>query len=765
MIGKFIAPAGAGTPSPKGIYIAGNFNNVVYDPNSYSFANLGLLNSDFTYDPSFKPFFNSGITTSSLINSIIEQPDGKILVAGSFTLYKNFTTVSRALRLNSDLTLDAGFVTANGINVAPVTMALQSDGKVLLGGFFTTHGVTSYNRIVRLNSNGSLDTSFVIGTGFSEVVRDIKIQSDGKILVGGNFTSYNGTSANRLIRLNIDGSIDSSFNIGTGFPSTVRKIKIQSDGKILVAGDFISFNGSSATSRQRCTRLNIDGSFDTAYIRTDSIAGAILDVDLLSNGDIIVAGTAGSNPPITVKRYSSSGVLNTSFQQVGMQTGASSNDVVTSIEILPDDKIILTGSFTAYNGRVTQNIVQINSDGTIFKVLPFQLNFQGFGSMHMDRCKVLSTGKIMIGGSRKIVSNFTSMQYFPNILKLNTYNNVNFSDIKSQQTLSLFPGGEIKLAVTKNGERYIGFAEVNSEGNFLRKFNSDGSFQFGFNGVSSITNGIVRDMLILPDDSMILGGAFTSYKGFMLSNNGKIIKEDSNGVVDSNFVTNIGTGFNLDVRSLALGNGGKIYVGGGYSSLNGNVGIRGLTRLNQNGTVDTSYTNSVTWGMISNIGPVKIIELSDGKILATGAFSSVGGFGRNGIVRLNSNSTVDTAFSTGTGFASLTSTVFPRSMTVQSSGKIVVVGEFFSYNGVNATRIIRLNTDGSVDNTFNSGIGFNATARDIASLPDGKMIVVGDFNNYNDNNIDGYCVLDVDGGFIETGIRLNSSASSIFIRE
>ena len=112
-------------------------------------------------------------------------------------------------------------------------MAIQSDGKILVGGTFFTYNGVSANRVIRLNSDGSVDNTFVTGTGFNNYVLSIVIQSDGKILVGGGFTAYNGVSANRIIRLNSDGSIDNTFVTGTGFDNYVYSIAIQSDGKIL----------------------------------------------------------------------------------------------------------------------------------------------------------------------------------------------------------------------------------------------------------------------------------------------------------------------------------------------------------------------------------------------------------------------------------------------------------------------------------------------------------------------------------------------------
>src|SRR5690606_1792281 len=95
---------------------------------------------------------------------------------------------------------------------------------------------------VQAQTDGTLDTSFNIGTGFNSDVNVITKQDDGKILVGGTFTTYNSTTQNRIARLNTDGTLDTSFTVGTGFDGVVRAITKQDDGKILVGGDFTSYN-------------------------------------------------------------------------------------------------------------------------------------------------------------------------------------------------------------------------------------------------------------------------------------------------------------------------------------------------------------------------------------------------------------------------------------------------------------------------------------------------------------------------------------------
>jgi uncharacterized delta-60 repeat protein len=164
--------------------------------------------------------------------------------------------------LNSDGSRDTGFVTGTGFNSTVEAIAVQSDGKILVGGFFTTYDGVTQNRITRLNSDGSRDTGFVIGTGFNSTVNVIALQSDGKILVGGSFTLYNGGAEIYITRLNTDGSRDTGFVTftSTGFSSTVRVIVVQPNGKILVGGDFTSYKG---VTRRRIAILNTDGSSPT----------------------------------------------------------------------------------------------------------------------------------------------------------------------------------------------------------------------------------------------------------------------------------------------------------------------------------------------------------------------------------------------------------------------------------------------------------------------------------------------------------------------
>jgi uncharacterized delta-60 repeat protein len=325
----------------------------------------------------------------------------KIIAGGTFTTY-NGSSQNRIIRLNADGTIDTSFVIGTGFNTGTALGILtQSDGKIVVGGSFTAYNGTAQNYITRLNSNGTRDTSFTIGTGFNNLTRAIAIQSDGKIVAGGNFTSYNGTTQNRITRLNSDGTRDTSFTIGTGFNlGQINSVAIQSDGKIVAGGNFTSYNG---TFQSRITRLNSNGTRDTSFtIGTGigSLSPNVIKVIIQPNGKILVGGRFSSYNNTTsnsIVRLNSDGSIDTSFTTgAGMSAGN-----VTTLAIQSDGKIVVGGTFTDYNGVTDQNyIIRLNVDGTLDDTF---LAYPGFNNS-VNALRVESNDKILVGG------NFTAFQ-------------------------------------------------------------------------------------------------------------------------------------------------------------------------------------------------------------------------------------------------------------------------------------------------------------------------------------------------------------------
>ncbi|NJL14379.1 MAG: delta-60 repeat domain-containing protein [Microscillaceae bacterium] len=311
--------------------------------------------------------FNTSSGLDSGVLKVLRQPDGKIIVAGGFARFFDQPT-SNILRLNPDGTLDESFDTGTGFNDAVYNLELQADGKILAGGIFTSFNGIARNGLARLNPDGSLDTSFEVGTGFNDWVYTIKVLEDGKILVGGAFTNYNGTARNRIIRLNADGSNDTNFNPGTGFNSWVIDMAIQEDGKIMLVGNFGTYNG---TNRSKIVRINPNGLIDTSFnpgsgfFNTSQIYAVLIQPD----GKILAGGSAESYNGTgrdRVFRINPDGTLDNTFF-IGTTFGAyrGPNGTVRTLALQPDGRIIAGGDFTVHGSFTRRRITRINTNGSI----------------------------------------------------------------------------------------------------------------------------------------------------------------------------------------------------------------------------------------------------------------------------------------------------------------------------------------------------------------------------------------------------------------
>ncbi|TAF59292.1 MAG: hypothetical protein EAZ58_13765 [Flavobacterium sp.] len=163
------------------------------------------------------------------------QTDNRLVVGGAFS--QVFSVVDNAASNNIYRSgalegVNIGFNIGSGFNNHVYALGLQADGKIVVGGIFTRFNGINANRIIRLNTNGSIDAGFNVGLGFSSNVNAIAIQTDGKIIVGGSFAGFGASTVNGIARLNADGSLDASFNIGTAFNDAVNTIALQADGKI-----------------------------------------------------------------------------------------------------------------------------------------------------------------------------------------------------------------------------------------------------------------------------------------------------------------------------------------------------------------------------------------------------------------------------------------------------------------------------------------------------------------------------------------------------
>jgi len=379
------------------------------------------LNSDGTKDNSFDNSigFAGGI---ALISAI--QSDGKILVGGGFTSYKG-VTANKIIRLNSDGTKDTSFDNSIGFDFAVQSIEIQSDGKIVLAGNFTTYKGVSANGIIRLNSDGTKDTSFDNSVGFDSFCRSLQIQSDGKILVGGNFTTYKGVSANRIIRLNSDGTKDTSFDNSIGFNNSVEALALQSDGKILVGGNFTTYKGVSAN---RIIRLNSDGTKDTSFDNSIGYDNLVNEIVVQSDGKIFVGGaftTYKSTNAQQINRLNSNGTIDSSFDALtGFQGG-----LIESILVNTDGSIFVGGVFTTYRNWQCLFFTKLESNGNLSTILQVQgvglpSDIQYCPSNDSFYCSVANAGYLIqiSGDGQSILQNFITLPVATQRTYSSTYN-------------------------------------------------------------------------------------------------------------------------------------------------------------------------------------------------------------------------------------------------------------------------------------------------------------------------------------------------------
>lgn len=305
------------------------------------------LNSGGDVDPTFVS--DVGIFAQATATAV--QPDNKTTVAGTFTR-ANSTERTNLARFNADGTTDITFDTGTGFNNSPAKIVVQTDGKILVAGPFSTFNGNTVSGLVRLNSNGTLDGSFA--PVITSVV-GVELEPDGKVLVFGEFTTINGSNKARLARLNTDGSVDNSFNpqIATG---TVYSAIQESGGKYIVGG---AFTGVDGFNRSNLVRLNSNGSLDQTFTATG--VTTINDVRPAAGGKYVCISGAGS--PTGLIRRNNDGSADATFRTNTFL--GNSDPRLYAMLMQPDGTIILGGNFYSINGTSRNNIARFDANGNL----------------------------------------------------------------------------------------------------------------------------------------------------------------------------------------------------------------------------------------------------------------------------------------------------------------------------------------------------------------------------------------------------------------
>jgi uncharacterized delta-60 repeat protein len=337
-----------------------------------------------TLDPLFG---DNGIVTSDFgnieqANSIVLQPDGKIVAAGFGGL--GFGRRGILTRYNSDGSLDASFGGGDGLVTTSAGSTLQSvvlqpDGKIIAAGGPGTFFVT------RFNSDGTPDVSFGSGSGAvstpivgSSGAFTVTVQPDGRILVGGTADSGNPSVDFALVRYNTDGTLDTTFGGGdgivttntAGYPSeTIHRLLVRLDGKIVAVG---AGGPQGFAAAQYNTDGTLDPSFGSGGIATIDFSGqlqtdAALDGALQADGKLIAVGYAGYQTALA--RFNIDGTLDSTFGTGGKVTTDVSqfanDEAAHDVVLMPDGKIIVGGYSGRSNGEGEFTLIRYLDNGLV----------------------------------------------------------------------------------------------------------------------------------------------------------------------------------------------------------------------------------------------------------------------------------------------------------------------------------------------------------------------------------------------------------------
>ncbi|MEN9674804.1 MAG: hypothetical protein RIS76_700 [Verrucomicrobiota bacterium] len=647
--------------------------------------------------------FDPGSGVSGPVSAFVVQPDGRMIIAGSFNTVRGLARKDLA-RLNADGSGDSRF-TAPVPNYPIHSLALQPDGKLLVGSEFDNLGLT------RLNTDGSPDTNFN-ATALAAIastepfypfqIKAMVVQPDGKVVFG----------AELPLRLHGDGSLDTNFV--SAVYGRASAIAVQPDGKLIVGGIF--YDPETGADRHGLVRLLANGAIDSGFNRTAGQDSLINSIKLQPDGKILFAGgfTRVNGTDTLVIRLNPDGSLDPTFAVGSGNIPALST--VHALGLQSDGKVIVGGRFQSVNALVRSNLARLNPDGSP------DVSFPNGGSggirpwtpHSVQALEVTSDGTLWMGGHFTMghEMNWSSAARF-------------LADGSVDATFQ--PGRGVSannstLVVQPDGDLLLGGALTFINGTNLYaslRLNPDGS----------------------PDDTFIPASRFKP----------DLLEWPMSDCPEGPFFCQP----NPVPVSVAVQPDGKVLMGGNNSvevtgdSLYVQMTTAFLRRFHADGSLDAGFLplsfQPPNWEFWYSSDFVSALRLQpDGKILVAGKYASISGTPRHGLARLHPNGTVDPGFTPTTGpYAAI------DSIALQPDGKVLLCGELGIIAGTFRRGIARLNPDGSLDDTFQAVVGTNGGIRSLVLQPDGKVVIGGSFRVTQGANLNGVVRLNADGSLDE----------------
>lgn len=545
----------------------------------------------------------------------------------------------------------------NGAPGVVHALARQSDGRIWAAGLFQRFHGSARPGIVRLQADGSLDPTFAPGSGIAQggaagfgYVRAIALQPDGRALIGGSFVAYDGAPRPGLARLLDSGALDPSFTPnGT---SNVHAIALQSDGKVVIGGSFTVVSGAP---RSCIARLNPDGSLDPTFEPGEGATGVI---------DAIA---------------------------------------VNAVALQPDGRVVIAGEFNFIDGAPRERLARLNADGS--RDGSFQ---PGAGlSWTAYALHVQPDGNILVGGAFQSAGGLTRRgiaRFLPSgALDSSFFNGLHW--LATVHALRLQPDGRV-LAAGSFGQAN-GFPSLR-----VTRLLTDGALDTSFNAGLGL-DADANDLVLEPSGAVLVAGAFVRSGG---SPRRGVTRLESNGSTSASFCP--GRGPDKRAAVLTQRDDGKLYIGGEFTTYD-NTPANRVARLNADGSHDVSFAAPAALkGAIHGIWPQ-----TDGRVLIAGPALGLG-VGANHVARLALDGSHDATYSV----PNVNGTV--RSGALLADGRLLICGTFTTIGGVPRPRLARLDSSGSLDLAFDVGVGANDVVERVIVQPDGKLLLLGAFSSF-----------------------------------
>ena len=678
------------------------------------------LNTDGTKDKTFTqaplqymPYY---------VNDVAIQTDGKLIVAGDGNQYGYGKSI---VRLNKNGSYDKTFLPDSVHLYTILSLTITNKGKILAGGFFNLSDIApAYKSIALINSDGSFDNSFSADIPYGYYVTKIALQPDSKILYTTNYIEAPIPSL--FGRLNMDGSKDISFKVGSGTDRTVKAITPLANGQILIGGDFSTYRNVYAKG---IARLNANGTLDRSFnsgtgISINSNIGYpdIKTINIDKAGNYFISGHFNVYNHIgagCMLLLNTNGTIKHSFNPSNT-TGA--DDAVFALAIQQDKKVIIAGDFIQYNGVVRNKIARLNADGTLDNSFTTGKGVQGDAAdsnAFIHKLLIQPNGKILIGGNFSYINGQSQTllarlntngsidkTFKAKISKLYDYNYSQISAIALQQD------GKILVGVSRN---YL--TENRESEPILYRLNNDGTIDSSFivydafMGYDDNGNNEITSLAVQADGKILVGGYLRISSGSVTYNN--IVRLNKNGTIDNTFSKN---GLSLPgtddgITDIHLMQDGKIMIAGYFGTYNG-VAVAPVIRLNTNGLLDKTFKApaSLFKSLNFELAPIS----SDSSNIYIGFCSFTGSTLKTlhtNIYRLKSNGALDSTYNTGEGASSIVYTT-----ALDANGKLLIGGSFTSFNKVGKNHIARLTIISSNKQTIASSVQATLRLQTAASI-------------------------------------------------